>query len=374
MKILQVCKFYPPVPGGMETVAWEITEGLRRRGIDVAVLCAGLERHTYEERAVSGYRIVRAGAWTRVLSTSVAPAMPGLLRSMSRSADIVHVHMPDPMAALSLWLARPQGRVVVHWHSDVVRQKRALQLYRPLQSWVLRRADAIVATSNAYAETSPWLQAWTNKTVVIPIGISAAPSPDPEAVERIRKRFGHRKIVFSLGRMTYYKGFDVLLRAATALPDDCVIIIGGGGELLASYREAAMSRGLADKVSFVGYIASQDLSSYFAAAEVFCLPSTERAEAYGVALLEAMAMSKPVITTDIPGSAVPWVNQSGVTGLTVPVGDAQALACAIGRLVGDSAYASQLGNQARQRFEEHLTAEVMLERTTALYSRLGHCF
>ena len=371
MKVLQLCKFYPPISGGMESVAYELTEGIARRGIPVEVLCAHTQARTRTDRADGGYDITRAATWGRLLSTSMSPALVFHARRMCEQADLVHVHMPDPMTALALWLAEPRGKLVVHWHSDVVRQRLALQIYRPLQDWLLRRADAIIATSGAYAESSPWLRQWRKKTTVIPIGISdRQDGPWHAAASRIRERFGGRHIVFSLGRMTYYKGFDVLIDAAAAMSDHCVIIAGGEGELLGRYRDQVARRGLTHKISFVGHIPQQELGAYFSAASVFCLASTQRAEAYGVVLLEAMAMGKPVVATDIPGSAVPWVNQSGVTGLNVPVGDAKALAEAVNRIVGDKAYSERLGMAGRARFEQSLSAEVMVQATVDLYSRL----
>jgi glycosyltransferase involved in cell wall biosynthesis len=371
MKVLQLCKFYPPVSGGMEAVVYELTQGLTRHGVEVEVLCANTGARTVSERAEGGYDIVRAGAWARLLSMSVSPPLLMHTKRMSTQADVVHVHMPDPMTALALWLAKPRGKLVVHWHSDVIRQRLALQVYRPLQDWLLRRADAIVATSEAYAESSPWLRPWRHKTAVIPIGISDPRSEvDPAAVARIRERFGGRRIVFSLGRMTYYKGFDVLIDAAADVQDGCVIIVGGEGELLGRYRDQVARRGLTHKIAFVGHIPQQELAAYFSAATLFCLASTQRAEAYGVVLLEAMAMGRPVVATEIPGSAVPWVNQSGVTGLNVPVDDAGALADAVNRIVGDQSYAERFGKAGRDRFERYLSADGMVQATMHLYSRL----
>lgn len=368
MKILQISKFYWPVMGGIETVAWELAEGLNRAGLDVGVLCSHQEPRTVIDRFPLGYQVARAGSLGTVLSTSVAPAMVPLMRSLSIGCDIVHLHMPDPMAALALWLARPTGRVVVHWHSDVIRQRRAMKLYEPLQRWVLSRADAIVATSEAYAQASAPLQPWARKVRVIPIGISdnkGGACADKAAA--VRQQFRGRRIVFSLGRMTYYKGFDVLIRAARALPDDCVVLIGGEGELLNHYRETVLAQGLAGKVHLAGHIDHNDLPSYFQACDVFCMPSTVRAEAYGVAMVEAMVMGKPIIATDIPGSGVPWVNVDGRTGFNVPVGDCCALAQALQRLLDDCQLRARLGAGARERFEQDFNAARMTDRTIDLY-------
>ncbi len=371
MKVLQVSKFYPPVMGGIESVAWELTEALNRAGVPTDVLCSSHRARTVNERAPAGYSIVRAGTLGTVLSTSIAPPMAGLLRRMAANADVVHVHMPDPMAAAAFWWARPRAALVVHWHSDVVRQRLALRLYEPLQNWLLQRADAIVATSPPYAEASAPLRRWRDKIAVIPIGIS---DNRPEAcsvkASALRARFGGRRIVFALGRMTYYKGFDVLIEAAGALPPDCVVLVGGDGELLSTYRAQVAARGLEDRIHFLGHVRDADLASHFEACDVFCMPSTVRAEAYGVAMLEAMVMGKPIVATDIAGSGVPWVNVHGRTGLNVPVREPAALARTLTQLLGDDALRARLGDGARHRYEAEFNAALMTQRMLDLYRRV----
>jgi glycosyltransferase involved in cell wall biosynthesis len=357
--------------GGIESVAFELTEGLNRRGVPTDVLCAHTSGSTVREEREAGYRIVRAGSLGKMLSTSMAPAMLMEMRRISQDYDILHVQMPDPMAALALWFARPAAKIVLHWQSDVVNQRRALKLYEPLQSWLLQRADAIIATTPPYVEASQSLQAWRSKVEVIPLGITPLDAHDAATKAlAIRARFGGRKIVFSLGRMTYYKGFDVLIDAARTLADDSVIVVGGGGELLQTYRDRVASEGLSSRIEFVGRIPDEDIAAYFEAATVFCLTSIVRAEAYGVVLLEAMAMGKPIVTTDIPGSGVPWVNQHDVTGLNVPVGDSVTTAAALNRILADDHLAARLGQAGQQRFRAELTADVMVSRTLELYQRL----
>jgi len=371
MKVIQVSKFYPPIRGGIESVAWELTEGLNRAGVRADVLCANQAPRTVRERAPLGYEIVRAASIGRLMSTSVALPMVGLLRTLSRGCDLIHIHMPDPMAAAALWAARPQARVVVHWHSDVVRQRVAMWAYEPLQRWVLQRADAIIATSQAYADSSRPLKPWLPKVEVVPIGISDnRGSSSSERAAAIRRRLGARRIVFALGRMTYYKGFDVLIDAARSLPDDCSVVIGGDGELCDYYRQLVKRKGLESKVHLTGHIPDHELASYFEACDVFCLPSTLRAEAYGVAMVEAMAMGKPVVASDIGGSGVPWVNQHGRTGLNVPVHDSGALADAIGVLLRDADRCRILGEGARERYQGEFSARQMTERTLQMYRRL----
>ena len=371
MKVLQLCKFFPPVAGGMESVVFELAEGLAGRGVEVEVLCANLGRHTLRESRPAGYRLTRAGSWGRLNATSMAPALLGEYRRAQRGCDLVHVHMPDPMAALAVRLAPPSAHLVLHWHSDVVRQRIARAFYAPLQTWLLRRADAVIATSAAYAASSPFLRGCSGKTTVVPIGIGDnAARRDAEAAEAIRRRFGNRKIVFSLGRMSPYKGFDVLIDAAARLPSHSVVVVGGAGEQFERHRRSVVARGLTEKIVFVGKISEEELPAYFEAANVFCLASTLRSEAYGVVLTEAMAMGLPVVATDIAGSGVPWVNESGVTGLNVPVGDSKALADALITIIDDEALAARFAAAGRRRYLEHFTASAMVDSTLRLYQTL----
>ena len=371
MKVLQISKFYWPVMGGIESVAWELSEGLNRAGVQADVLCSNQRRQTTREKFSTGYDVVRTASHGMLLSTSMSPAMVRQLCRLAPAYDVLHVHMPDPMAALAVWVARPRGAVVVHWHSDVIRQRKALKLYEPLQRWLLQRANAVVATSEAYSAASDSLRAWRSRVEVVPIGISDRYSAKvSEQAAALRQRFRKRRIVFSLGRMTYYKGFDVLIEAAAALPDDCVVLIGGDGELLEHYRSMVIKRGLAGKVHLLGHIAHLDLPSYYEACDVFCMPSTVRAEAYGVAMVEAMVMGKPIVATDIAGSGVPWVNVHGVTGYNVPVRQPALLAAALLQLLCDQPLRQSMGAASRQRYLQEFNAELMTQRTIDLYRRL----
>ena len=370
MKVLQVSKFYPPHHGGIEAVARDLSAGLVARGVAVEVLCANKRLRHADDTDALGVRVTRAASAGLLLSTSMAPGLLPLLRARRQQADIVHVHMPDPLAALAVWYARPAGRVVLHWHSDVVRQRLARHAYQPLERWLLQRADAVIATSAPYAESSPSLQPWLHKVRVVPLGAPPPQPAQPRLVEEARRRYGGRRIVFSLGRLTYYKGFDVLVQAARHLPDDVVVVIGGGGPDLPRYRALAQQHGVAERVRFIGPMSAARVEAHFAAAELFCLASTVRAEAYGVAVLEAMARGLPVVASRIPGSGLNWLHQDGVTGLAVPPGDAAALAAAMNRLLADAALRQQFGQAGQARWAAGLTAQTMSDLILDLYRDL----
>jgi len=368
VKVLQISKFYPPVRGGIESATRELTEGLVRNGVPTDVLCAGRSWTTERSRLPTGCEVVRVAKWGSLLSTSMAPALIRHLKRMAPGSDVLHAHMPDPMSALALWITRPNARIVLHWHSDVIRQRHAMRLYRPLQTWLLRRADAIIATSQAYLEASEPLRPWKHKVRIIPIGVADRHAgTDNATIATIRQRFAGKRIVFALGRMAHYKGFDLLVDAASLLPPDITVLIGGTGDLQGHLAEKVAQLGLEGKVQLLGNIADPELPSYFAACDVFCLPSTGRAEAFGIAMVEAMMMGKPVVAADIPGSGVPWINVDGVTGLNVPVRQPPALAGALLLLLSNPALLQRMGLAARQRYLDEFTAERMTQRTIDLY-------
>lgn len=371
MKILQFTKFYPPVFGGIETATYELAEGLVARGVATDVLCANTDRQTVHD-TYGSVRVSRAASYAKLLSTSMAPGLVAELARLRKKYDVVHVHLPNPMANLALRLAPPKARIVLHWHSDIINQARALKLYEPLQTWMLDRADAIIATSPPYAEHSPWLRRYLDKVHVVPLGIqpdrlTQPAGPLAQARRELRQRHGNRPLVFSIGRMTTYKGIDVLIEASRHLLSNALVVVGGGGELLEAHREQVRRQGLEDRIVLTGRLSDLDVAAYMAEAEMFCMPSTNRAEAFGMVLLEAMVAGLPIVATDIAGSGVPWVNADGESGLNVAVNDAAALADAVNCLLADRELACRLGENGRQRFETHFTADRMVERTLEVY-------
>jgi rhamnosyl/mannosyltransferase len=176
---------------------------------------------------------------------------------------------------------------------------------------------------------------------------------------------GH--IIFALGRHVYYKGFDVLLDAMQHI--DAQLILGGDGPLKAELQQQAERLGITHKVIFTGSIPEANLAAYFNACDVFCLPSVEQSEAFGLVQLEAMACGKPVVCTQL-NNGVNVVNQAGVTGLAVPVRDAAALAEALNTLLNDDAMRSKLGQQAQTHVISSYSLTAMSNSHVALYQML----
>ena len=365
LKILQLGKFYP-ILGGVEKVAYDLMVGLSERNVDCDMLCAALEGGGREIPVNDHARVISCRTWLKAAATMISPSMILRLRRSCRHYDIIHIHHPDPMAALALLLSGYRGRVILHWHSDIQKQRYLLTLYRPLQSWLLRRADRIVGTSPVYLAESPFLQGVQRKTFCLPIGTDPV-RPDPEAVRKLRERYGNRKIVFSLGRLVAYKGYPSLIGAARYLTDDYVVLIGGAGPLHEELQRQIEALGLQRRVELLGRIPDEELPAYYGACTLFCLSSVQKTEAFGIVQIEAMSCGKPVVATNIPHSGVAWVNAHGESGLNVTPGDAQGLARAIEQVVRQEAVDGRYSAGALRRYRELFTREQMINKCLNLY-------
>ena len=146
MRILQLGKFYP-IKGGVEKVEYDLTTGLTEHGVDCNMLCATVKGKGNSEKRGRHGRVIFCQTWKEIAGTMIAPSMITTLRRICRKYDIIHVHHPDPMACMALFFSGYKGKVVLHWHSDIVRQKELLTLYRPFQKWLIRRADLRVGTT-----------------------------------------------------------------------------------------------------------------------------------------------------------------------------------------------------------------------------------
>ena len=368
MKVLQLGKFYP-LKGGVEKVMYALAEGMSERGIDCDAMFASKDGHREDIQLNEHCHIYICRTFLEAKATMMAPTMVTTLKQICNRYDIIHIHHPDPMAALALYVSGFKGRVVLHWHCDIIRQNKLLKFYRPLQNWLIRRADVIIGTSPIYLEQSEALSQVQEKCHCIPIGVYET-TINSALTAQLRKQYAGKHIIFSLGRLVLYKGYEYLIEAAMHLPDDYVVLIGGSGHQHNHLTELIANQGLQDKVKLLGFLPDEQLGAYFDACDLFCLSSFDKREAFAIVQVKAMIHGKPVVSTNIPGSGVPWVNQNDITGKTVPPRDSHALAQAIEEICADPQRYQQFCQQARQRYEKLFRMEDMITKTIALYNEL----
>lgn len=367
MRILQLGKFYP-IRGGVEKVMWDLTRGLAAEGHTCDMLCAsfdGAKELQIIDLGENG-RCIVLPCRHQAAGTMLCPQMIGWLRKHASEYDLIHIHHPDPMACLALRLSGFKGRVILHWHSDILKQKAILAAYKPLQSWLIRRADRIVGTTPVYVVQSKALKDVQEKTTYVPIGIDPVVYAPDKAAE-IQARYPDKKIVYSLGRLVPYKGYTYLIQAAQYLPDDYIILIGGKGPLMESLQAEINDQQLQDKVKLLGFVSDEDHAAYYGAAKVFVMSSVMKTEAFGIVQIEAMSTGTPVVATKIPESGVSWVNQAGVSGLNVEPEDPKALAEAILSICKNKERYDTFSQGARERFTSLYQHDKMIKKIITVY-------
>lgn len=374
LRVLHIGKFFPPYQGGMEVFLSDLIQEQRRQGIDAHALVHGAplpEDPEWVQRVPVQFNMV------------YAPMALGFRRALGHAIDrlkpdVLHLHMPNNSALWALTL--PSARKVpwvVHWHSDVVVSSikwavaLAYMVYRPFEQALLERAQQIFATSPPYLQASAALRPWHSKCEVVPLGINLRSTPPAVPLPTsMQWNPGARLRLLSIGRLTYYKGFETLVRAVAGLPG-VELLIAGDGELRAPLQALIASTtppGMSPATRLLGAVDDAQKHALLAQCDLFCLASRERTEAFGIVLLEAMQHARPCLVTDLPGSGMPWVVSQARCGLHVPFEDIDAWRSTIARLQHDPALRMRLG-QAGQKALHQSFSIGPCERATARHYR-----
>ncbi len=363
MIVLNINKLYAPAIGGVETVVQQLAEGFMLQGHSrVLVVRDGFGFGATEQK--NGVIVRRAGSVGRVRSMPVSFSFIYWLWKESKTADVLHVHYPFPLAAFALWLARPKKPLIITWHSSVVRQRLLNFFVQPFVRWTLARAEKIVVTFPNAVSYFKELAPFREKCVVVPLGIdlTKAQSETPNVV------FPDREcptFVF-VGRFIYYKGLPELVTAFAAVPRGTLYLVGDG-PMRRKIARLIACKGLSARVKIIATRDDKTLRFYLGAADVVVFPSTQPSEVFGLVQLEAMATGKPIINTALP-TGVPWVARHEQEALTVPPGDVSALARAVELLGNDAALRARLGQAGRERVAQEFT----LANMRAAYYDLYH--
>jgi glycosyltransferase involved in cell wall biosynthesis len=371
MHILQIYKDYFPVLGGIENYLRVLAEGMAERGHRVTVLVTSTERRA-ELLRQNNLTIYKTGRMLRLASTPLSPAM-FRRAAMLHDVDLVHLQFPYPPADLAALAVPGRPPLLLTYHSDIVRQRHLLRLYRPLLRRTLARAGRIIATSPQYIAGSAFLRPHRDRCTVVPLStdVERFAQPDPLQVAQFRARYPGPLLLF-VGRLRYYKGLHFLLQALPLLQTGARLLIAGTGPEEPQLRDLAGQLGINDRVAFLGDVADTELPVVYAAADVFVLPSHLRAEAFGIVQVEAQAAGLPVVCCEL-GTGTSYVTQHGRTGFVVPPADPPALARAIEVLLVNPGLTRQLGTGGRARARAEFSHQRMLERTEQIYREVLAC-
>ncbi|HQU08094.1 MAG TPA: glycosyltransferase family 4 protein [Candidatus Paceibacterota bacterium] len=367
MRVLHFYKTsFPDTMGGVEQVINQIARGANKLGVKTDVLSLTPERvpRTIE---IDGYLAHRARLDVQIASTGFSVSAFLRFAQLAKKADVIHYHFPWPFMDVVHFASRVKKPTVVTYHSDIIRQKHLLKLYRPLKWKFLGDMSRIVATSPNYLATSDVLAKYKHKVSVIPIGLDKItyPQPSAEMLAYWRDRLGPKFFLF-VGVIRYYKGLHILMEAAQGT--DYPIVIVGTGPIEEELKAQAAQLGLRN-IHFLGHLPDEDKVALLTLCYGVLFPSHLRSEAFGISLLEGAMYGKPMISSEI-GTGTTFINIADETGLVVPPSDPLALRQAMRYLWEHPEQAAEMGLRAEERYWQHFTADQMVRSYVDLYGDL----
>ncbi len=303
--------------------------------------------------------------------------LPALIKRLKPNA--IHLHVPNTTAFILLFF--PSARRtpwVVHWHADVIgdapdwRLTLLYPVYRLFEKALLTQAVKIIVTSPDYLKTSVPLVGFEHKCQVIPLALKNA-SPAEKANKNADTKMRAALEVLCIGRFTYYKGHIHLLEAVRECIEAGLLIkltLVGNGELLGQYKEWILNNDLTEQISIRTKLNDDELLCSLQRADLVCLPSIERTEAFGVVLLEAMRAAKPCICTDITGSGMSFVVEHEKTGLIVKASNSEAIQDALKKYAGNPELLLEHGLAGKKRFELLFDLDVVKKEWQKVYDSI----
>lgn len=371
MQVLNIYKtYFPDPPGGLQEAIRQICHATA--SYEVSNTIYTLSPNSQPKNInLSEATVVRERSWLAPASCDLGGlAAFKTYSTLAQQSDVIHYYHPWPFADVLNTIKPADKPAVLTYISDVVRQRFLGALYSPLMWRTLHKMDAIVANCPAYAETSPVLShpSIRDKVRIIPLGIDESTYPlngDHSIFKRLDVIEAEPYFLF-LGVLRYYKGIHTLITAAKNIK--AKIVIAGSGPEAETLKRQVAELGLSN-VIFAGQVTDKEKVSLIQSCVALVLPSHLRSEAYGMVLVEASMMQKPMITCEI-GTGTSFVNLNGTTGIVVPPEDSQSLANAMECLLKDNSLAAQMGVAARNRYELMFSGDALGKAYASLYKEL----
>jgi rhamnosyl/mannosyltransferase len=366
--------YFPETQGGVPEAIRQIALSTQAEGVSNTIFTLAREPRPAVLQRAEG-KVVRTYSWAAPASCDLGTLSAfKCFRQLALASDVVHYHFPWPFADfLHKFNGVGDRPTVMTYHSDIVRQRSVGLIYRPLMRWMLGTMNVVVATSSAYARSSPVLRDLVPSTrlKVIPLGIFEQSYQEALMESRnvlLGGRFGlsSNGYFLSLGVLRYYKGLHTLIESAKEI--DFPIVLAGDGPMREALEQSAQ-RLPPGRVRFLGRVSDAEKMALIAGCRAFVFPSHLRSEAFGMVLLESAMLGRPIISCEI-GKGTTFVNVHEETGLVVSPENPSMLASALRRFVTDETFALRCGQGARTRYEQLFSGRTLGNAYAALYRSL----
>jgi glycosyltransferase involved in cell wall biosynthesis len=369
MRLLFALTYYRPYTSGLTIYVERLAKAMVRRGHIVTVLTSQHDASLLQREEVEGVRIVRAPVLARVNKGVIMPTIGWLASALALQHDAMNLHLPQfdtPGLALRGRLLRQP--VVLTYHCDV---KLAPGLFNRVANTAVDAANnlgatlasAIVTYTQDYADHSPYLSRYSSKVRIIPPPVEM-PQASQAEVEAFARRWNIRgPVIGMVARLAAEKGVEVLLnalpRVLRAYPQARVMFAGVYqnvlGEEAYAQRLAPMLEQHRDHWTFLGNLSQRELAAFYPNCSMLVVPSLNSTEAFGLVQIESMLCGTPSIASALPGVRQP-VYQTGM-GEVVPIGDSEALAESIVRVIRNREQYLRPREEIAARFNTERTAE-----------------
>ncbi len=345
LRILAALTYYRPYISGLTIYAERLARALARRGHEVTVVTMRHERSLPAEETIDGVRVVRAPVLARLGKGLVSPAFTIRAAALLRTADLVHLHLPQfDAAAIALRARALRVPIVVTYQCDIRLPRGALNNAAEAALHVMDRvagslADRVVTNTQDYSDQSPYLRRFRDKLAIIapPIALSPVDAASTRRFREQRLPSGKAPLIAMVARLSAEKGIDVLLdaypRILASHPELCIVFAGpyrnvpGEGAYFQRLRPRIDALVAAGRWRFLDVLDDEGIAAFYASIDLLVVPSINSTESFGLVQIEAMMHGVPVVASDLPG-----VRHAVLTtglGEVVPAGDADALARAV---------------------------------------------
>lgn len=353
MKILQLAKYYPPIYGGIELVEKMMTKAHVENGDFVTV-------HAFDKKdeihiGEFGEKIFRLKENIKILNAPFSFNYYLQFRKwiLNDKPSVIYVHLPNPfmhevIRSNKKLLNELKVKVIAVYHSDIINKSIFGDIYNFYFSMTVSVYDQIIVSSKNLWRSSAILSVLDEKKQkVVPFCIE-------EDQVQIPPRAAIKKKLVSIGRFVPYKGFEFLIKALNN--SDYELHIIGNGPLLEKLKKIA-----APNIFIHTDLKHHEKNKLISSSDIMIVASTNRAEAYGMTIVEAFSFGIPVIASNI-NSGVTFLVQNEKTGLTFEVGDTEGFLKQLNRLSSDDLLWQKISRECSTFYQNELTFDKFKER------------
>ena len=300
MKIFYITKYFPPEYGGIENLSKSICDHFcKKNHIEVV----SFSKNQTITKKYNSYRVHFFKSIFNFFSTPISFQMLNYIRNNCKNFDYVHLHLPNPWATICL-LFIPKNKIVVSWGSDIISQKILKLFYKPIQNLTLNKAAKIIGLSRNYTSYSSDLKKFKSKITIIP------PLQKILKIKKKNIKKNYKKInILTIGRLVDYKRQDIAIRTMSFLPKKYFLTIIGNGRNERKLKNIIYSLNLKSRVKILKNVNDIEKNNFLLKSDIFLMCSDNRAESFGLAILEAISAGLPIV--------IPFVKGSGMNDMVV---------------------------------------------------------